>query len=81
MFPEKYELRGRMNEEAMKYYAAAVCGLMAIFVLLHLTRVLARKTGLNKAAIFAPFHYASRFALNILYPAMRERDSELMACY
>lgn len=60
MFPEKFAKRTRMNEEAMKYYAAALCGLMALFVLLHLTRVFARKTGLNKATIFAPFHYLSR---------------------
>ena len=62
MFPEKYEKRSRMNKEAMEYYAAALCGLMALFVLLHLSRVLARKSGLNKATIFAPFHYVSRFA-------------------
>lgn len=61
MFPEKFEKRDRMNLEAMKYYAAALCGLLVLFIILHLTRVFARKTGLNKAAIFAPFHYTSRF--------------------
>lgn len=73
MFPEKYEKRARMNEEAMQYYAAALCGLMAIFVLLHLTRVVARKSGLNKATIFAPFHYVSRFVPASLCLAMRAR--------
>lgn len=68
MFPEKYAKRGRMNKEAMEYYAAALCGLMALFVLLHLTRVLARKSGLNRATIFAPFHYTSRFVLFPQYP-------------
>lgn len=61
MFPEKFEKRERMDEEAMQYYAAGLCGLMALFVFLHLTRVFAQKTGLNKFTIFAPFHYISRF--------------------
>lgn len=61
MFLEKFAKRMRMNEEAMEYYAAALCGLMAFFILLHLTRAFARKTSLNKVTFFAPFHYLSRF--------------------
>lgn len=80
MFPEKYAKRARMNKEAMQYYAAALCGLMALFVLLHLSRLLARKTGLNKATIFAPFHYVSRFVLLPSCPGIEnEWLSELTA--
>ncbi|SPN99531.1 related to ferric-chelate reductase [Cephalotrichum gorgonifer] len=67
-FPQKYAKRARMNEEAMQYYAAALCGLMFLFVFIHLTRLFSQKTGLNKATIFAPFHYTSRILRRRLLP-------------
>lgn len=52
----------------MEYYAAGLCGLMGVFIFLHLTRVFAQKSGLNKATIFAPFHYVSRIVRRRLLP-------------
>jgi hypothetical protein len=56
----KYAKRTEANEDQMKYYAAALCGLMAVFVLFHLTRVGARKAGIANKHVFAPFHSVSR---------------------
>ncbi len=57
-----------MNMKTMEFYAAGLCGLMGLFIFLHLTRVFAQKSGFNKATIFAPFHYVSRW-VSIVSPA------------
>lgn len=61
-YPMLYGKRTATNEEQMKYFAAALCGLLGIFVLFHLGRVLAQKTGFaSKVPIVAvPFLHASR---------------------
>jgi hypothetical protein len=56
----KYKARTEANEDQMRYYAAALCGLMAIFVLFHLARVGARKMGVANKHVFSPFHSVSR---------------------
>jgi len=56
----KYAERSEANENQMRYYAASLAGLMAIFVLFHLVRVWARKAGVANKHVFAPFHSVSR---------------------
>jgi hypothetical protein len=49
-----------VNEIQMQYYAAALCGIIAIYVLFHLMRVGARRFGIANKHVFAPFHSVSR---------------------
>jgi predicted ferric reductase len=52
----------------LTYYAAALCGLLAIFILFHLGRVLAQKFRFASKAprLAAPFLYASRTTRHLL---------------
>ena len=53
-------LRQRMNEENAEYLAAALCGIVAIFIFLHWARILVSRTGTSKSPILHPFLLATR---------------------
>ncbi len=49
-----------MNEKTMKYYAAALCGIIAIFTFLHWTRRLVSKVQRTPTPLTYPFIAVSR---------------------
>ncbi|KAK1997797.1 ferric reductase like transmembrane component [Colletotrichum falcatum] len=61
-FPQLFAQRSRMNHEAVTYYASALAAIMGVFIVFHLTRLLAQKTGLASRLPFAakPFVFVSR---------------------
>ncbi|EFQ28336.1 ferric reductase like transmembrane component [Colletotrichum graminicola] len=61
-FPKLFAQRTRMNHEAMTYYATALAAIMGVFIVFHLTRLIAQKTGLASRLSFAakPFVFVSR---------------------
>jgi hypothetical protein len=67
--PALFKHRTELNEAAVIYYAAAIAGLMGVFILFHLIRVVAQKTRLvsKTGCICAPFLYVSRLVDYLLY--------------
>ncbi|KAK2021010.1 ferric reductase like transmembrane component [Colletotrichum zoysiae] len=61
-FPKLFAQRSRMNHEAMTYYATGLAAIMGVFIVFHLTRLLAQKSGLASRLSFAakPFVFVSR---------------------
>jgi hypothetical protein len=57
-----YANRTAMNEASAKYYAAALSGLLAIFIIFHLARVASTKLGIacKSPGVSTPFLYISR---------------------
>ncbi|KAK1983493.1 ferric reductase like transmembrane component [Colletotrichum cereale] len=64
-FPMLFAQRSRMNHEAMTYYATGLATIMGVFIVFHLTRLLAQKTGLASRLSFAakPFVFVSRVSV------------------
>ncbi|VBB80535.1 Putative Ferric reductase transmembrane component [Podospora comata] len=64
-----FAARQKVSEQAMRYYAAGICGLIAVFVLFHWTRLLVVKLERSKKplGIFGrPFLATSRLTRNLL---------------
>jgi len=60
--PNAFAVRTDANRAQVQYYAAALSGLLGIFILFHLGRVAAQKSGLASKvpALSIPFLYVSR---------------------
>lgn len=67
-YPAQFARRTAANEMQMRYYASALAGILGVFVLFHLGRVLAQRTGFaNKVPFLAvPFLHASRRVRHVL---------------
>ena len=61
-----FALRQQYNEKTATYFAAAICGLIAIFTFLHWTRRLVSRSHVFPAALSSPFVVISRRLRNLL---------------
>ncbi|KAL1902966.1 hypothetical protein Sste5346_000878 [Sporothrix stenoceras] len=61
-----FALRQKYNEKTATYFAAAICGLIAIFTFLHWTRKLVSRSHVVPAALSSPFVVVSRRLRNLL---------------
>ncbi|ORY62987.1 ferric reductase like transmembrane component [Pseudomassariella vexata] len=58
--------RQRISESTMKYYAAALCGIILLFVIVHWTRSLATRYRVStKSTVLSPFVAASRLVRRV----------------
>ncbi|KAK4194574.1 putative ferric reductase transmembrane component [Triangularia verruculosa] len=64
-----FAARQKVSEQVMRYYAAGICGLIAVFVLFHWTRLLVVRLERSKKPLgmfSRPFVATSRLARNLL---------------
>lgn len=61
-FPLLFAKRTKMNEEVVTRYAIILSALMGVFIVLHLSRLFAQKTGLaaKLSGLAKPFIYVTR---------------------
>ncbi|GKT50949.1 ferric/cupric reductase transmembrane component 2 [Colletotrichum spaethianum] len=61
-FPKLFAQRSRMNHEVVTYYATGLAAIAGVFIIFHLSRLLARKTGVAAKLSFVatPFVFVSR---------------------
>ncbi|KAL0942184.1 ferric reductase transmembrane component 5 [Colletotrichum truncatum] len=61
-FPALFAKRTHMNQEAMTWYAIILCALMGVFMVFHLSRLAAQKSGLaaKLSGLSKPFIFVSR---------------------
>lgn len=55
-----------VNEDLMRYYAAVLCFIIAVFAILHWTRFLVTRVRRSPSGVTRPFAVVSRFFRNIL---------------
>lgn len=61
-----FAVRQKYNEKTATYFAAAICGLIAIFTFLHWARKLVSRSHVVPAALSKPFVVISRRLRNLL---------------